>query len=275
MARWQPAERDARYRKARKAGRPPVVSEGDSWFDYPMYLNIIDRIDDAKRFAIKRLEFSGDTVARMVGAGATWDGVNALAVVVEAERPRFVLFSGGGNDIVGKEFRGALRPYVPGRDAAWHLGTDQWARLRAGGEAAYAKLVTTVGPLAPVFAHGYDYMVPSDRPAKYDGIAVSGPWVWPEMERAGIPRDGPLRGEIVRAMIDWFNDVLGRLEREHRGLFAHINLRGTLTPADWQNEIHPTREGFALLTREVLRQLDVKLTPTLAAHDAMTFGGLG
>ena len=68
MPRYQPAEREARYAYARRKGLPVVVSEGDSWFDYPMYLNIIDRIDDTRRYAIKRLEFSGDTVANMSGA---------------------------------------------------------------------------------------------------------------------------------------------------------------------------------------------------------------
>jgi hypothetical protein len=30
------------------------------------YLNIVDRIDDTKQFALKRLESSGNTIAKMV-----------------------------------------------------------------------------------------------------------------------------------------------------------------------------------------------------------------
>lgn len=273
MARWQPAERDARYRKARKAGRPVVVSEGDSWFDYPLYLNIIDRIDDEKRFALKRLEFSGDTVTNMVGHEKKgWRGVESIREVVEAERPRFLLFSGGGNDIVGDELEGAVKPYDSANDADWHLDTPEWRALKSGVRKGYERLARTIGPLAPVIAHGYDYIVPSNKPVKYDGIKIGGPWVWPELTRMGIP--DKLMRAIGKAMIDWFNGMLADLEDEHAetGYFAYINLRGTLDDADWQNEIHPTREGFRTIAAKFLGQLDRKLAPVIIAHDVERLG---
>jgi hypothetical protein len=141
MARWQPAEREARYYKARKAGRVVVVSEGDSWFDYPMYRNIIDHVDDQKRFALKRLEFSGDTVAHMVGTDGNWAGLKSLVTVVEHERPRFVLFSGGGNDMVGEELKDAFKQYDPSQPADWHLRTPKWKDLTEGVQAGYEELV--------------------------------------------------------------------------------------------------------------------------------------
>lgn len=169
MARWQPTERHARFLKAKANGLPVVVTEGDSWFDYPMYLNLIDRIDDKKRFALRRLEFSGDTVANMVGDGSVSSGVAQLSTVIQAERPRVLLFSGGGNDIVGDEFVGAVKEYDSTRSAAWHLDTPKWRTLTAGVRAHYVRLVETIGPLVPVFGHGYDYIMPADKPVKYDG----------------------------------------------------------------------------------------------------------
>lgn len=270
MARWQPAEREARYAKARRAGRPVVVSEGDSWFDYPLYRNIIDRVDDLKRFAIKRLEFSGDTVANMIGKGANWRGLYSLKTVVERERPRFVLFSGGGNDIVGKEIAGAIRKYNAQRSAAWHLDTEMWQHLTGNIEQGYQQLLREIGPLAPVFAHGYDYIIPANKPVRYDGIAISGPWVLPEMENMGIPPE--MQVLVGREMIDWFNRMLAQLEREHSetGYFAHIDLRNTLLPAQWQNEIHPTRQGFEVIAARFVEQLDSKLINVLSVHDAAT-----
>jgi hypothetical protein len=137
MARWQPAERNARFVKARAAGLPVVVSEGDSWFDYPMYRNIIDRIDDKRRFALKRLEFSGDTVAHMIGDGTVTSGVQSLETVITAERPRFLLFSGGGNDMVGEEFTDGVKVYDATQTAAWHLDTPVWRVLKRGVEADF------------------------------------------------------------------------------------------------------------------------------------------
>ena len=270
MARYQPAERHARFQKARKAGRTIILSEGDSWFDYPLCLNIIDLLDDERRFAIKRLEFSGDTVKNMIGSAGSFGGLNSLSEVVGHERPRFVLFSGGGNDIVGKELKDAIKTFDSTQSPEWHLDTPKWRSLKAGVEEGYRKLIKTIGPLAPVIAHGYDNIIPSDRPVRYDGIAVGGPWVFPEMERAEIPANMQIR--IAKAMMEWFNNLLSELGDEFPALFAHIDLRGTLSPDDWGNEIHPSRSGFKLVFAEFLSQLDQQLTPLLAAHDEETLG---
>src|SRR5215207_2698132 len=163
MARFQASEREARYRRARDFGLPPVVTEGDSWFSYELYLNLVDRIDDTKRFAVKRLESSGDTLANMVGASAAATGIRALKKVVQHERPLFLFFSGGGNDIVGPELRDAILPFDPNRKPENYLKTPQWDALVAGLRATYEVLITEIGPLCPVFAHGYDYFVPSNR----------------------------------------------------------------------------------------------------------------
>lgn len=269
MARWHPAERNARYIKARAAGRPVVVSEGDSWFDYPQYRNIIDLIDDQKRFALKRLEFSGDTVANMVGRGGPTSGVGALKTVILAERPRFLLFSGGGNDIVGDEFTDGVRTYDATQSPDWHLDTPIWRALIDGVEQGYVTLIETIGPLVPVFAHGYDYIVPSDAPVKYDGLSVAGPWVWPELARKNIPN--AMMTAIGVVMIDTFNDMLAGLEATYapKGYFAHLDLRGTLRKNQWENEIHPTEQGFVAITATFLKALDGKLASTIAAHDAV------
>lgn len=272
MARWQPAEREARYLKARKAGRPVVVSEGDSWFDYPMYRNIIDRVDDTKRFALKRLEFSGDTVANMVGNGKPWAGLASLKAVVEHERPRFVLFSGGGNDIVGDEFTGAVKLYDPGQTPEWHIDTEIWRNLKQSVQGSYDALANGIGPLAPVFAHGYDYIIPANKPVRYDGVSVAGPWVWKEMNNKDIP-DEMMKG-ISKVMIDWFNGMLATLEGKHvgTGYFGHLDLRNTLTPQLWQNEIHPTAKGFEAIAGRFIERMDEKLTTVLPKHDAIALG---
>jgi hypothetical protein len=272
MARWQQAERNARYIKARAAGRPVVVSEGDSWFDYPQYRNIIDLIDDRKRFALKRLEFSGDTVANMIGDGGSASGVADLETVILAERPRFLLFSGGGNDIVGDEITGGVRHYDATQTPEWHLDTPVWRGLIRGVEDGYVTLIETLGPLVPIFAHGYDYIIPADRPVKYDGWSVTGPWVWPELARNEIP--DAMMVKIGAVMIDTFNDILERLESAYAasGFFGHLDLRGTLRRKDWENEIHPTEDGFKAITTKFLAELDKKLTPTIAAHDTSRLG---
>jgi hypothetical protein len=273
MARYQPAERDARYRKALRAGRPPVLSEGDSWFDYPMYPNIIDQLDDERLFAIKRLEFSGDTVANMVGDGTSWRGLNSLKEVIVHERPRFLLFSGGGNDIVGNELTNAIKTYDPANSAEWHLDTAAWRALKRGVETGYKKLVDDVGATVPIVAHGYDYIIPANKKAKYEGLFGPGPWVWPEMQRAGVPDKMQVR--IAKEMMDWFNEFLRDLAAKNVARFTYVDLRGTLAPKEWMNEIHPTRVGFKKVYAAFKAGLDRRLQPLLAAHDAEMLAGGG
>jgi len=109
---------------------------------------------------------------------------------------------------------------------------------------------------------------------KYDGWSVTGPWVWPELARKNIP--DAMMVAIGAVMIDTFNEILATLETTYasNGFFAHLDLRGTLRKKDWENEIHPTEGGFQSITTKFLKQLDAKLGPTMAAHDAFKLGGI-
>jgi hypothetical protein len=271
MARYQASEREARYHKAREFGLPPVVTEGDSWFSYELYLNLSDRIDDSKKFALKRLESSGDTIESMVGYSSTAAGIKGLRKVVEQERPIFLFFSGGGNDIVGPELKGAIKKFDPDLAPADYLDTKNWKSLLKGLEDAYTVLAEEIGPLCPIFAHGYDFIVPSNRSVKiFPGVPGPGPWVWPEMtaDTVGIT-DAKLQRAIGKAMIDEFNDkILADIEKKFSGYFAHVDLRDTVKEKQWSNEIHPTSPGFKALASRFLDAVDKKLPAVRKARAA-------
>ena len=277
MARHQASEREARFRRAREFGLPPIITEGDSWFSYELYLNIVDRIDDTKRFAVKRLESSGDTMGRMVGRSASASGVRALKKIVQSERPIFLFFSGGGNDIVGPELRGAIQPFHPQRLPENYLDTEQWRTLLANLRVCFEVFIEEIGPNCPIFAHGYDYFIPSNREVKiFPGVPGPGPWVWPEMMRPGIDIVDPeLQRAIGRVMIDAFNDdILAKLEEDHTGFFVHVDLRDTLDASkDWQNEIHATKNGFEKIAKRFLQIVDEKL-PAVRKARAERLGGI-
>jgi len=264
MARWQPSERNARYRKRRNAGFPSVVSEGDSWFDYPFYKNTIDLIDDAELFAHHRLEASGDTVKGMIGTAAA---VNNLRTIIEHERPICVLFSGGGNDLAAA----ATKLFCLATEPPDCLDGVEMTALFDRLAASYADMIGAIGPIAPIFAHGYDYFAPSAAPVKFVGIETGiGPWIFPSMIAIGL-QDEALRRAVAHILVDRFNDMLRALAATHPLDFVHIDLRGTLDiDADWQNEIHPTRPGFrkvaSALQAKVVNRLPGLLSERLAAR---------
>jgi len=261
MPRHQASERHARYRKRRRAGFQPVVSEGDSWFDYPFFLNLIDLIDDAELFALFRLEASGDTVKHMIG---TATAVDNLRVVIEEERPLCLLFSGGGNDLSSAANGGKLFRAATGTDPQDYLKPDGVEAFFDFIESTYTAMIDAIGPLVPIFAHGYDWFAPSDKPVKFVGVDLPiGPWIHPAMLAAGI-EDDTVRRAIARILVDRFNDTMHDLAVAHPLDFVHVDLRGTLDiDRDWQNEIHPTRKGFRKVADVFIARLKERLPALL------------
>lgn len=255
MPRWQPVERDARYRKRRRAGFPVALSEGDSWFDYPFFLNIIDLIENADLFAHYRLEQSGDTVKSMIG---TATAVRNLRLIVEQVQPLCVLFSGGGNDLA--DAAGTL--FTQGREAD-PLSFVDWTAVSAlldMIENRYRVLVEEIGPIAPIIAHGYDYFAPSDAPVRFNGVGIGiGPWIHPALVAQGITSSGVQRA-IARWLVDEFNMVLERVQQDYPTSFMAVDLRGTLAiDEDWVNEIHPSRHGFRKLAAVFIDEIRSRL----------------
>lgn len=250
--RWRQSFKDRRYRQRKKAGLPRLLSEGDSWFGYPMHRNLVDYLDDTERWAIKRCEQSGDRLDQILDTGEFYP-------LIDKERPRCLLFSGGGNDMIDRAGGWPGRLFAPPVDGdglnlgAWQAKLAELLRL-------YRRLVAMVDGRVPIVVHGYDHLIPSDRGAYQDWLPVSGPWFKPEMDAAGLGAPAAQRA-IGRRLIDEFNAGLAALAAEAnagrpRRLVYHVDLRGTLDASDWVNEMHPYSRGFEKLARVVRRVLE-------------------
>ncbi len=255
MARYRQSERWARFRKRRDSRFPVVVSEGDSWFSYEFFPNIIDLIEDSDTFAHLRLEMSGDTVENMVG---TERARSHLLASIKDEKALFLLFSGGGNDIQ-QAAEGLFRMDGQAEDC---IVASKGDALFGGLREHYEGLIRHIGPHVPILAHGYDYFRPSPEGVRMLGVETGiGPWIHPEMESVGI-EDPELKADIASVLVDRFNDDLGQLAQDHPDDFIHVDLRGTLDPAeDWENEIHPTREGFEKVAAKILEEIHSRVKP--------------
>ncbi len=78
-----------------------VVSEGDSWFQYPVLLNdVIDQLFD--EYAILSFDAAGNLLNDMVQQ-------NEIVSAIAAENAHACLLSGGGNDLLGN---GRLKQYL-------------------------------------------------------------------------------------------------------------------------------------------------------------------
>jgi hypothetical protein len=238
------AARDLIFVQKRSAGLPAAFSIGDSWFDYPIYENVIDRIDDTDLFAIKRHELSGALLGEVRAQITGPDQLKAFGADV-------LLVSGGGNDLVIKEWIRTLFVEEQGQaDPASLIDDDVWQAQIERFQAAYQEIVddfTSAG--ITVVVHGYDYLIPTGKGVLFD-FWRGKPWVQPALIEKGIV--DPARQRFLgHKIVEDFNDrVVKPLDTgdrfpDGRKTVVYVDCRGAITPeSEWANELHPTKRGF-------------------------------
>jgi GDSL-like Lipase/Acylhydrolase family len=230
------------------AGAAPlqVFAEGDSWFDYPYPLfggSIIKRLEKRLGVPILNLAQAGDETRFMLGveqrqrlaemlrngcpAGGNWD---------------VLLFSGGGNDIVGNPMALWIDDWNAGIPIPNHLNTARFDHALAMVRAAYEDLIGLRDQLSPgtrLLFHTYDYAIPDGRPACH-----LGPWLKPTFDLRGFPNQSA-RFQVVQTMLQRFAAMLAQLAAAHVRVTL-LPTQGTLapTPSSWHNELHPSKKGF-------------------------------
>lgn len=275
----------------RKPEWPRIMSEGDSWFSYPLSINLITRMSKVdKQINVLRLEHSGDDILDVIG-DKTGNALDEGEIVGKAgyqekrlrsllknplTRPRVLMFSAGGNDIIGPEMSRYLRTWS---DAVAQAGSarditpdavllpvfdDTLDRI----EASYRQLVSlrnqACGSPARTWIVTHTYTPPQPRNVK--GPFGIGPWMYPAFRARGYTSArSVLMFQVVFRMIERFRERLLRVQAnsEH---FHVVDLMArklgggawlldpapfdapTKTPG-WKDEIHPDDPGFTALFR--------------------------
>jgi hypothetical protein len=268
---------------AAAAGRPKLgllIAEGDSWFDYPFY-DVLELLE-AEGWEIESVAHRGDNLEDMAHDPGQVERLTRAFEKVrdEGKKPRAILLSGGGNDIAGDEFAVLVNHANSGLPVLNATVADGVIRERL--RIAMASLVGVAtrlseshfGERARVVLHGYDYPVPDGRGWLGGGWILPGPWLEPGFRRKGhvaaTPQDRlsvlQANALVLRDLIDRYNVMLAALvlDLAASGLshVRYVDLRGTLSAAlpsgykaDWGNELHPTRPGFAKVTARIAAAL--------------------
>ena len=270
----------ARAAAARRPKRGLLIAEGDSWFDYPFY-DVLGLLE-ADGYEVESVAHRGDTLEDMAhDPGQVERLTRAFERVKErGQKPRAILLSGGGNDIAGDEFAMLINHANSGLPVLNTTVADGVIQERL--RTAMASLVGVVTRLSEghfqerptVVLHGYDYPVPDGRGWLGGAWILPGPWLEPGFRRKGHAaetaqgRSGVLEANtrVVRDLIDRYNLMLSGLVSDLAAAgLAHVryvDLRGTLSAAlpsgykaDWGNELHPTKPGFAKVTARIAAAL--------------------
>jgi hypothetical protein len=227
--------------------QPPlrILAEGDSWFRYPLNGGgVIHRLQKAIGLPILNLATPGDEVRSMLGVKErkNLDGVLQQAAS-KGEPFDVLLFSGGGNDIVGDAMCLWVKTWDPAQPPAAHLDTARFGKILGVVQSAYEDLFATMDRLSPntrIFLHDYDFALPTNK-----GVCFLGPWLWPSLAYRGFPGKAQGAG-VVKEMLLQFKRMLAQFAA--RPNVTLIPTQGTLTAQQWANELHPTPAGFDAIT---------------------------
>lgn len=226
---------------------PVVISEGDSWFSFSDVIGQLDDPNDTgdperqRTWALLRLEKAGDEILSILSGGPR----SKLRDYFSRWQLDALLFSAGGNDIIGPDLPPLLEPFVAGMTAADVIRAPRFERRIRQIEDCYLELLemlSDAGQMAPVLVNSYDYVRASGKKAKFLGLAVAGPWIEPAFEEKGVPQ--ALRPAVIEILIDSFAAMLDAVAVSPvaAGRFVRVETRNVVA-GRWKDEIHPDRLG--------------------------------
>lgn len=254
-------------------GPPPravILAEGDSWFAYPRRQllfgaagNVISSLKEKHRdLRIDDVSSNGDEAVAMVSGEAKLDLLKRLA----SKSYDLLLFSGGGNDLVGQyDFDFFLRSRKGLTDPLECLIRERLERRIERVASSYEDLIDLIGEYSKnrdikIIGHTYDWAIPSPEGAVFwNGLIkvdAGRSWMHPYMVRKFI-LDEDEQYEIVKHLLSQFASRLTSIAAKSGGRFVLVNTQGTLPERDrnwWVNEIHPSPEGFEKVAEVIFRK---------------------
>ena len=255
-------------RKAKGDTSPVLVSEGDSWFQFPFFLKeTIDQLN--KDFMVWSVGAAGDTAENMVHRNPEY----MKALRRQKKSVKGFLFSAAGNDIIGEDpatgrpvLTDILKPFNGDTgDITGHVNFALLGQKVAFLRSAYSKVIATVRSKPefsrlPIFIHGYDYVFPHPfgaddyRDPKW---AEKDQWLGSAMATKGI-NDPHHRRAIIQLLIDTLYDMLDDLAADSRQTQVWVvDCRGALpNVSDWADEIHATSAGYAKVAARFKARID-------------------
>jgi hypothetical protein len=228
-----------------------LIAQGDSWFDYPLPVypirtDVIAHLESLPSMSPHVLDLAvlGEAAEDLLGVVKLHELIDNL---VDPANGGFdgILFSGGGNDLAGNQFRLWLQDATGGgTNPANGLNQGRVDDILGVIEAAYQDLFLArdhAAPGVPIFGHSYDFAIPNGA-----SVCGVGPWLQPGFADRGWT-DLTVARQIVRLLLEQFAAMLDRFDAYAPNHFVHVRTQGTLSDNQWANELHPTPDGFAAI----------------------------
>ena len=221
-----------------------MVSEGDSWFQHPLVTDVIDHL--GRVYAIHCVAAAGDTLRNIQRMGEYLDDITR-------QKPAFFLLSGGGNDILGTQFRTYLQDNPDmsapvGENPRRFLKDELFAELDSLRDIYQTvfSLLQTSHPGLHILVHGYDYIIPLS-------VTNKG-WLGRYMIEKGIDRQED-RQAVISLILTEFNNRMKSVSAPFPAV-SYINVLNTVRPNQWYDEIHPNGDGFQQVAMKFMKRIN-------------------
>jgi hypothetical protein len=247
-----------------------LIAEGDSWFDYPFFQDILEALEEDHHYRIRSVAHHGDTAESMAYEPNQLEKLRKLFEELAEDNddgrktPKAILLSCGGNDVahVCELLLNHKRSNLPViNDSIVH------GLLKERVKAAISALISAVMVFCktyfqkdvPILLHGYGYPVPDGR--GFPILELSGPWLKPGFAAKGYvaadpqaPPELKQNAAVMEELINRFHEVLAEIAAfpEFAGIVKHVDLRkvfsnditGAAYQKDWRDEMHATSTAY-------------------------------
>jgi hypothetical protein len=256
--------------------RPCLLYWGDSWFSTPLYMNLakqsMSRIDGMAVVVGK----PGATASKLFSAGE----IREISGRLKGSPFDVVCLSAGGNDELSERLEKIFAAWVPPKrarkispEAAFQILLD--SKTLQGVQNRYRAVLGAFEPLVskrPAFrvvGHSYAPLVRIGAKADLNPTNIGliawlkgsvGPWLWPVMQHVLADKaSGKVFADLL--LKDGFREMVLvplTVPGEFGSFFSVADFEhtpGVDQDAFWNDEIHPTQEGFAKMARIFNRQI--------------------
>ncbi|MEM7360100.1 MAG: hypothetical protein AAF431_13445 [Pseudomonadota bacterium] len=232
--------------KAKRGTPITIMAEGDSWFKYVVGRAIISQLERLLNTRILNLASPGDETKDMLSIRQKRRLARELKRgPARRKKYDYLLFSGGGNDLVGIDrFHKWLKPYQTGMTAKQVINRPALKVALDMIELNLHELLEIRdqnSPKTTVIMHAYDFAIPDGR-----GVCGRGPWMKPGLEFRGVPVR--LRKEVVKLFLLEYDKLLKNFAKNNQRVRI-VQTQGTLVESEWANELHPRNVGFRKIAK--------------------------
>ncbi len=246
------------YRKLKEnPNAVQILAVGDSWYTYPVFLkDIVYFLEKERTFAVRTMGAPSMSLYNLLNSQEYLKALGSMAA------GQFLLMDSGAYDLLANQgITRLIKPFSPERgDQAELYLQERFDELLAVWEYLLVQLFTDIAnkfPGVKILVHGYDYPIPSDRIGYHPiqsllrYLSGNGQWMKLPMEQYLNIRSPQLQRDILRLMVDRYNELLKKLSEAFDEVY-YIDLRGITTDErDWHDELHPSSRAFRRMAERI------------------------